>query len=80
MTHDIFALIPRCPVILADVPSHRALYQDNGYLVQDSADLTKAFEQFSSIPQKQLAAMSERSAAIANRLLDYRQLARRVLN
>ena len=74
------SLCCRCPVILADVPSHRALYQDNGYLVQDSADLTKAFEQFSSIPQKQLAAMSERSAAIANRLLDYRQLARRVLN
>lgn len=74
------SLCCRCPVVLADVPSHRALYEDNGYLVQDSSGLTKALEEFSKMSQRQLAAMSERSVSIANKLLDYRQLARRVLN
>jgi len=74
------SLCCRCPVVLDDVPSHRVFYNNNGFLVRDVAGLTQALAKLAQTPRQQLNFMSERSAAIAAELLDYRQLARRVLS
>lgn len=74
------SLCCRCPVVLDDVPSHRVLFNGNGFLVRDAADLTQALATLAKTPSQQLNCMSARSAAIAAQLLDYRQLARRLLS
>lgn len=73
------SLCCRRPVVLDDVSSHRVFIEDNGFLVSDEAELTKAFARFSKMSRLELDAMSSKSLAVAARLLDYRLLARRVL-
>lgn len=73
------SLCCRCPVVLDDVPSHRVFVDANGILVNDAAGLAQALTVLAQAPH-QLKQMSARSAAIAARLLDYRQLANRVLS
>jgi 1,2-diacylglycerol 3-alpha-glucosyltransferase len=72
------SLCCRCPVVLADVPSHRVFVDSNGVLVIDAAGLARALAELALAPD-QLSQMSARSAAIAARLLDYRKLAKRLL-
>ena len=74
------SLCCRCPVVLDDVPSHQMFLNNNGFLVRDAAGLAQALTKLAKTPRQQLHSMSECSAAIAAQLLDYRQLARRVLN
>lgn len=73
------ALCCRRPVVLDDVPSHRALVTDNGILVRDTNELAASLARIGSMTADELALMSERSSEIAQRLLDYRQQAHRVL-
>lgn len=73
------ALCCRRPVVLDDVPSHRALVDDNGILVRDAAGLETAIARMATMAPSELTLMSSRSASVATRLLDYRQQALRVL-
>ena len=73
------SLCCRCLIVLDDVPSHQVFFDGNGFLVRDIAGLAQALTKLAETPRQQLKSMSERSAAIAAQLLDYRQLARRVL-
>jgi 1,2-diacylglycerol 3-alpha-glucosyltransferase len=71
------SLCARCPVMLADVPSHRPFVEDNGWLLGAPGDLSAAMAEVDAYPER-LPRMAERSLAVARRLLDYRNLARRV--
>lgn len=73
------ALCSRRPVILDDVPSHRALVTDNGILVSSKDQLASAFSRLCAMPMDELQGMSDRSAEVAARWLDYRQQALRLL-
>jgi hypothetical protein len=72
------SLCARCAVVLDDVLSHRPFVDGNGWVLKDSGELQTVFAQISARPQM-LEQLSQRSYAIARRLLDYRVLAARVL-
>jgi glycosyltransferase involved in cell wall biosynthesis len=72
------SLCARCPVVLDDVLSHRPFVDGNGWLVKDGKGLESAFTQIRNQPEL-LGRMSVRSREIAQRLLDYRLLAARIL-
>jgi 1,2-diacylglycerol 3-alpha-glucosyltransferase len=72
------SLCARCPVILDNAPSHAPFMEGNGWLVSSVDQLTSAFRQVAA-DSVALNVMSDRSLAIARRLLDYRTLAARVL-
>lgn len=72
------ALCARCPVILDDVPSHVPYLEGNGWRLRVPEDLTAAFRAVATDPAM-LGAMAARSQDIASRLLDYRELAKRLL-
>jgi len=67
----------RCPVILADVPSHRHSFYENGFLVGSTEQLTNAFKEISTNPDI-LNRMSENSFTYAKENLDYSKLAKRL--
>lgn len=72
------SLCARCAVILDDVPSHHPFMDNNnGWLLGGSLSLDEAFRQVCEEGDG-LQAMSERSAGVAARLLDYRVLAARI--
>lgn len=73
------ALCCRRPVVIADVPSHRVFIEGNGLLVRSNQQLAKALTTLAEVSEEKLTEMSRRSAAVASRLLDYRQQAMRVL-
>jgi hypothetical protein len=64
--------------VLDDVLSHRPFVDGNGWLVKDGKGLESAFTQIRNQPEL-LGRMSVRSREIAQRLLDYRLLAARIL-
>lgn len=72
------AMCCRRPVVAADVPSHRALVSANGMLVHDATGLYAALASLAN-DKRQREAMSVESGRTADRLLDYRILAQRVL-
>ncbi len=72
------SLCARCPVMLADYPSHRPFVDGNGWMIRDEAELASALHELAENPQI-LMALSCRSYEIAKKLLDYRVLAQRVL-
>lgn len=72
------SLCARCPVIVADVPSHQPFVQGNGWKISAFEDQVSAFEQIESDPAL-LRGMSTRSWEIASELLDYRRMAKRLL-
>ena len=72
------SLCARCPVVLDDVLSHRPFVDGNGWLVRDAVGLESVFAQIRDQPDL-LDRMSDRSYQIAQRLLDYRSLAARIL-
>lgn len=67
----------RCSVILADVPSHRHSFYNNGFLVDSTKQLTSAFKEISDNPII-LNQMSENSFTYAKENLDYSKLAKRL--
>lgn len=67
----------RCAVILDDVPSHEPFVDGNGWLLGSKLTLESAFRSVEE-HMEDLPAMSQRSASIAARLLDYRSLATRL--
>jgi 1,2-diacylglycerol 3-alpha-glucosyltransferase len=72
------SLCARCPVILDDVESHRVFIEGNGWLVNSNEELKKAFisiEKDLTILKK----MSHRSLQISEKMLDYKNLAQRIL-
>lgn len=73
------ALCCRRPVILDDVPSHRALISDNGILVNNRKQLVDAVAKICAMSSSELLRMSGRSAEVAARLLDYKKQAERLL-
>lgn len=72
------SLCARCPVVVADVPSHQPFVQGNGWKVASYQDQVSAFEQIERNPAL-LQEMSIRSWEIASELLDYRRMAKRLL-
>jgi glycosyltransferase involved in cell wall biosynthesis len=72
------SLCARCPVVVADVPSHQPFVQGNGWKVTSLQDQVSAFEQIERNPAL-LKGMSTRSWEIASELLDYRRMAKRLL-
>jgi glycosyltransferase involved in cell wall biosynthesis len=54
------SLAARCAIILDDVPSHRHIFRDNGFLVKTNEDLFSAFVEFEKDPT-QIPLMSENS-------------------
>lgn len=72
------ALCARCPVMLADVPSHKPYINENGWLLRNDVDLRMVFDAIVSNPTG-LEHMAMQSLKISQRLLDYRTLADRVL-
>lgn len=73
------SLCARRPVIIADVPSHVPFVDGNGWKVNSEADLIDVFATIESSPDI-LATFSKRSFEIASNLLDYRRMAKRLLN
>lgn len=72
------ALCARCPVILDHVPSHVPYLDGNGWELSSPGDLAAAFRSVAD-GQPRLIEMAVRSLAIATRLLDYRNLAKRIV-
>lgn len=71
------SLCCRCAIIVQDLPSHRALFCDNGFLTNERNGLSAAFINAVSHADS-LSAMKQASGEFAKRHLDYRSLARRV--
>lgn len=71
------SLCCRCAMIIQDLPSHRALYCDNGYLTSEKKGLGEAFHYILAHADR-LDAMRAASASFARTHLDYRSLAQRV--
>ena len=74
------SLCCRCAVVLANVLSHHVFVEANGILVDDDKGLALALLTLGQETPTRLHQMSARSASIANKLLDYRHLANRVLS
>jgi 1,2-diacylglycerol 3-alpha-glucosyltransferase len=67
----------RCVIILDDVASHKPYLDGNGWLIGMDQTLLGAFRAISE-NKPALAEMQLRSHALALRMLDYRQLAKRI--
>lgn len=67
----------RCAIVVEDVPSHRAIFNDNGILINDRKTLVTAFRYLVDHPEK-LSAMQFASAEFAEKNLNYQNLARRI--
>jgi 1,2-diacylglycerol 3-alpha-glucosyltransferase len=74
------SLCCRCAVVLDDVPSHHIYHDGNGYLVQNETQLASALQNMAQSSREVLTTMHSHSRDVAARWLDYRQLARRILN
>lgn len=72
------SLCARCAIILEDVISHRDVFCDNGWLLNECCDLNMVFNEISINPEK-VSRMKDNSFNFAQKNLDYRMLAERVL-
>jgi len=72
------ALCAGRPVIVDDVSSHEPFVKGSGWLVRDFKDLQRVFFLIEG-DKGQLKGMSEKAFEIADRLLDYSKMAKRVL-
>lgn len=67
----------RCAVIADDVPSHHPFVNSNGWLVRDIKQLKQAFEDaMKASADGRLERMSKQSVGIASQLLDYKIMAK----
>ena len=73
------SLCARCAIILADVPSHRDIFNNNGWLVKTNDELNTAFSLIEK-DSNQLNVMSNKSFEFAKKYLDYSKLAQRILD
>ncbi|NHC52421.1 glycosyltransferase family 4 protein [Pseudomonas sp. AU8050] len=73
------SLCARCPVMIADVPSHQPFVEGNGWKTSSVEDQIAAFDAVEKNPAI-LDEMSIRSFEIASKLLDYRRMAARLLS
>lgn len=73
------SLCARCAVILHDFPSHRHIFNNNGWLVKKQNEVDNVFLSIEK-NSDQLAEMSEKSYEFAKEWLDYSKLAKRILN
>ncbi len=71
------SLCCRCAIIVQDLPSHRALFCDNGFLIDEKNGLGVGFIYMIEHADR-LSKMQRASAAFAKDHLDYQSLARRV--
>lgn len=71
------SLCCRCAVILFDYPAHRSYFRGNGWLFGDDEGLRMAIAEASIADLKSMAAIS---LQVAKDLLDYGNLAKRVLS
>jgi 1,2-diacylglycerol 3-alpha-glucosyltransferase len=67
----------RCATIVEDVPSHRALFADSGFLLNEQTSMLAAF-QFIAINSEELSEMKQRAFEFAKAQLDYVRLARQI--
>lgn len=67
----------RCAILVQDVPSHRALFVDNGFLMNETTTMESSFKALAASPDI-VAAMKLRSLNFARENLDYTQLAKRI--
>jgi hypothetical protein len=72
------ALSARCAVILDDVPSHRHIFCDNGFLVNSLCTLDEAIKSCIQFPLT-VYDMQDKSYQFAKQNLDYSILAKRLL-
>ncbi|WP_137807892.1 glycosyltransferase family 4 protein [Pseudomonas sp. G(2018)] len=72
------SICARCPVVIADVPSHEPFVKGNGWKVSNQEQLSNAFASIEKDPSV-LSGMSQRSLEIAYDLLEYRRMAKRLL-
>lgn len=72
------SLCARCPILVADVPSHMPFVDGNGWKVTDFQSIVAAFNQIGADPSL-LPIFANRSHEIAVSLLDYKALAARLL-
>lgn len=71
------SLCCRCVVILKDYSSHHPFVDGNGWLVSSHEQLVKIIQ---SVESADLTSMANRSYSIARKLLDYDEMAKRVLS
>ena len=71
------SLCCRCAVVLEDVPSHRAIYRENGFLTTDTKTLVTAFRYLLDNADR-LDDMQLASVKFAEQNLNYRNLAQRI--
>lgn len=67
----------RCAILVDDVPSHRALFVDNGFLINERTTLANSLTAIAVAPEA-VDAMKKRSLQFAREHLDYAQLAKRI--
>jgi 1,2-diacylglycerol 3-alpha-glucosyltransferase len=70
------SLCCRCAIILDDVPSHAVYHQDNGWLLNSNTDIETTLR---ALPTADLLQMKISSYRLACEMLDYKELANRVL-
>lgn len=68
----------RCAILLDNVLSHEPFYDNNGWLINDEAEMKDIFKQIEQSAMD-LSGMGERSYKVASELLDYKVLAERIL-
>lgn len=67
----------RCAILVQDVPSHRALFVDNGFLIDGKTTIASSFQTMAARPEA-VDDMKRRSFEFAQTHLDYTQLAKRI--
>lgn len=72
------SLCARCPVVLADVPSHEPFINGNGWKVTGYTSLCEVFNEIDANPAK-LHVMANKSFELSSKILDYEVLAKRLL-
>ena len=71
------SLCCRCAIIVEDLPSHRTLFCENGFLTTNSKNLTNAFQYFVDSADR-IDDMQSESFKFAKNNLNYVNLARRI--
>ncbi len=62
-----------CPIMFMDCPTNRALFAENGFLLQNLDEIKDVFERVSQEPEI-LKSMSEKSYELAFEELEYAKL------
>ncbi len=71
------SLCSRCAIVVQDLPSHRVMFCNNGFLIDEMHSLASIFFDLAG-DQDALVSMQQASGEFAKRCLDYRVLSRRL--